>query len=149
MRVLVHPGPSAPAPLGVRLEVPESWVEFRQKVRTRQKDLHSLLTRLVDSGASVMALGASTKGNVLVMTTPVTEQLVSKVGDVNPYKFGRFLPGSGIPIVSQDEVLAENPDYLLILPWHFRETFMVSLAPYLAAGGRLIFPLPDLEVVGY
>jgi len=134
---------------GDRVHSPESWVEFRQKVRTRQKDLHSLLTRLVDSGASVMALGASTKGNVLVMTTPVTEQLVSKVGDVNPYKFGRFLPGSGIPIVSQDEVLAENPDYLLILPWHFRETFMVSLAPYLAAGGRLIFPLPDLEVVGY
>ena len=96
-----------------------------------------------------MALGASTKGNVLVMTTPVTEDLVSMVGDVNPYKFGRFLPGSGIPIVSQEEVLAANPDYLLILPWHFRETFMESLEPYLSGGGRLIFPLPDLEVVGY
>ena len=132
-----------------RVHSPEAWVEFRQKVMARQKDLHSLLSRLVDSGATVMALGASTKGNVLVLTTPVTEQLVSKVGDVNPYKFGRFLPGSGIPIVSEVEVLAENPDYLLILPWHFRETFMVSLAPYLARGGRLIFPLPDLEVVGY
>jgi len=132
-----------------RVHSPEAWVEFRQKVRARQKDLRSLLTRLVDSGATVMALGASTKGNVLVMTTPVTEALVSKVGDVNPYKFGRFLPGSGIPIVSEAQVLAEMPDYLLILPWHFRETFMTSLAPYLAAGGRLIFPLPDLEVVGY
>jgi hypothetical protein len=132
-----------------RVHSPESWVEFRQKVRTRQKDLHSLLSRLVASGASVMALGASTKGNVLVLTTPVTTELVSKVGDVNPYKFGRYLPGSGIPIVSQDEVLAERPDYLLVLPWHFRETFMQSLAPYLAQGGRLIFPLPDLEVVGY
>ncbi len=132
-----------------RVHSPEAWVEFRQKVRARQKDLRSLLTRLVDSGATVMALGASTKGNVLVMTTPVTEALVSKVGDVNPYKFGRFLPGSGIPIVSEAQVLAEKPDYLLILPWHFRETFMTSLAPYLAAGGRLIFPLPDLEVVGY
>jgi NDP-4-keto-2,6-dideoxyhexose 3-C-methyltransferase len=96
-----------------------------------------------------MALGASTKGNVLVLTTPVTTDLVSKVGDVNPYKFGRFLPGSGIPIVSQDEVLADQPDYLLILPWHFREPFMQSLAPYPARGGRLIFPLPALEVVGY
>jgi hypothetical protein len=132
-----------------RVHSPEAWVEFRQKVMSRQKDLHSLLSRLVDSGASVMALGASTKGNVLVLTTPVTTDLVSKVGDVNPYKFGRFLPGSGIPIVSQDEVLADQPDYLLILPWHFRETFMQSLAPYLARGGRLIFPLPDLEVVGY
>lgn len=132
-----------------RVHAPESWVEFRQKVHSRQEDLRSLLTQLTDSGAVVMALGASTKGNVLMMTTPVGIDLVSKVGDVNPYKYGRFLPGTGIPIVSQEEVLADKPDYLLILPWHFRETFMVSLEEYLAGGGRLIFPLPDLEVVGY
>lgn len=132
-----------------RVHAPESWVEFRQKVISRQKDLHSLLTQLRDSGATIMALGASTKGNVLMMTTPVGTDLVSKVGDVNPYKYGRFLPGTGVPIVSQEEVLSEDPDYLLILPWHFRETFMVSLEGYLARGGRLIFPLPDLEVVGY
>jgi hypothetical protein len=132
-----------------RVHAPESWVEFRQKVQSRQEDLKSLLTQLRDGGATIMALGASTKGNVLMMTTPVGEDLVSKVGDVNPYKYGRFLPGTGIPIVSQEEVLADNPDYLLILPWHFRETFMVSLEEYLAGGGRLIFPLPDLEVVGY
>lgn len=132
-----------------RVHSPESWVEFRQKVLSRQADLLSLLTQLTDSGATVMALGASTKGNVLMMTTPVGPDLVPKVGDVNPYKFGRFLPGTGIPIVSEEEVLADRPDYLLILPWHFRETFMVSLDRYLASGGRLIFPLPDLEVVGY
>ncbi len=132
-----------------RVHAPESWVEFRQKVQSRQEDLKSLLTQLRDGGATIMALGASTKGNVLMMTTPVGIDLVSKVGDVNPYKYGRFLPGTGIPIVSQEEVLADNPDYLLILPWHFRETFMVSLEEYLAGGGRLIFPLPDLEVVGY
>ena len=132
-----------------RVHAPESWVDFRSRVKSRQRDLRSLLERLNDSGASVMALGASTKGNVLVQTTSVTPDLVTKVGDVNPYKFGRYLPGSGIPIVSEQEVLGDNPDYLLILPWHFRETFMTTLAPYLANGGRLIFPLPDLEVVGY
>lgn len=132
-----------------RVHAPESWVEFRQKVISRQEDLRSLLRQLTDDGATVMALGASTKGNVLMMTTPVGSDLVPKVGDVNPYKFGRFLPGTAIPIVSQEEVLADRPDYLLILPWHFRETFMVSLEDYLAGGGRLIFPLPDLEVVGY
>ena len=132
-----------------RVHAPESWVDFRSRVKARQRDLRSLLERLNASGASVMALGASTKGNVLVQTTPVTPDLVTKVGDVNPYKFGRYLPGSGIPIVSEQEVLGDNPDYLLILPWHFRETFMTTLAPYLANGGRLIFPLPDLEVVGY
>lgn len=132
-----------------RVHSPEVWVDFRHRVLSRQRALRSLLEDIVREGNSVMALGASTKGNVLVLTTPVTRDLVSCVGDVNPYKHGRFLPGSHIPIVSEQEVLEENPDYLLILPWHFRETFMTSLAGYLAQGGRLIFPLPDLEVVGY
>ena len=85
----------------------------------------------------------------MLQTTGIGTDLLTCVGDVNPYKFGRFLPGTGIPIVSEAEVLAQDPDYLLILPWHFRETFMVNLEPYLAGGGRLIFPLPDIEVVGY
>lgn len=132
-----------------RVHSPDVWVDFRHRVLNRQRALRSLLEDIVAEGKTVMGLGASTKGNVLVLTTPVTDDLVSKVGDVNPYKFGRFLPGSHIPIVSEEQVLAENPDYLLVLPWHFRETFMSSLAGYLAGGGRLIFPLPDLEVVGY
>lgn len=132
-----------------RVHSPEVWVDFRHRVHNQQRALRSLLQGIVAEGKTVMGLGASTKGNVLVLTTPVTEELMSCVGDVNPYKFGRFLPGSRIPIISEEDVLALNPDYLLVLPWHFRETFMSSLSDYLARGGRLIFPLPDLEVVGY
>ena len=132
-----------------RVHSPDVWVDFRHRVQARQSALRSLLAQIVGDGKTVMGLGASTKGNVLVLTTPVTSDLVPYVGDVNPYKFGRFLPGSNIPIISEREVLERNPDYLLVLPWHFRETFMTSLADYLAQGGRLIFPLPDLEVVGY
>ena len=132
-----------------RVHSPDVWVDFRHRVQARQSALRSLLGQIVGDGKTVMGLGASTKGNVLVLTTPVTNDLVPYVGDVNPYKFGRFLPGSRIPIISEEEVLNRNPDYLLVLPWHFRETFMTSLAGYLAQGGRLIFPLPDLEVVGY
>jgi len=98
---------------------------------------------------SVMALGASTKGNVLLQTSGIGQDLIRAVGDVNPDKFGRFLPGTGIPILSEEEVLKEDPDYLLVLPWHFRETFMKNLHPFLSRGGRLIFPLPDIEVVGF
>jgi hypothetical protein len=86
---------------------------------------------------------------VLLQTTGIGTDLLASVGDVNPYKFGRYLPGTGIPILSEADVLSQNPDFLLVLPWHFRETFMVKLEPYLASGGRLIFPLPDIEVVGY
>ncbi len=129
-------------------EVP-TWLRFAETVRERQTDLHELLTSLKRSHSSIMGLGASTKGNVLLQTTEIGTDLLSAVGDVNPYKFGRFMPGTNIPILSEDDVLAANPDYLLVLPWHFRETFMVKLEPYLSRGGRLIFPLPDIEVVGY
>jgi hypothetical protein len=126
-----------------------TWAAFADTVRARQADLLELLTALRDSGSTVMGLGASTKGNVLLQTTGINPELVSVIGDVNPYKFGRFMPGTGIPIVSEADVLAMDPDYLLVLPWHFRETFMVTLEPFLARGGRLIFPLPDIEIVGY
>jgi 2-polyprenyl-3-methyl-5-hydroxy-6-metoxy-1,4-benzoquinol methylase len=126
-----------------------TWGAFADTVRARQADLLELLTALRASGKKVMGLGASTKGNVLLQTTGITPELVSCIGDVNPYKFGRFMPGTGIPIVSEAEVLAMDPDYLLVLPWHFRETFMVTLESFLSRGGRLIFPLPDIEIVGY
>ena len=127
----------------------ETWARFAETVRARQTDLFELLTALRASGKSIMGLGASTKGNVLLQTTGIGTDLVSAIGDVNPYKYGRFMPGTLIPIMSEEDVLAAEPDYLLILPWHFRETFMVKLEPFLARGGRLIFPLPDIEVVGY
>lgn len=126
-----------------------TWSAFADTVHSRQSDLHELLTALRDSGKKVMGLGASTKGNVLLQTSGITAELLPYVGDVNPYKFGRFTPGTNIPIISEADVLAMEPDYLLVLPWHFRETFMVTLEPFLARGGRLIFPLPDLEIVGY
>lgn len=132
-----------------RIEDVETWVRFAETVRTRQQDLLELLAALRDSGKKVMGLGASTKGNVLLQTTGITPDLVPFIGDVNPYKFGRYMPGTGIPIVSERDVLAMEPDYLLVLPWHFRETFMITLEPFLSRGGRLIFPLPDIEIVGY
>ena len=126
-----------------------TWQSFAATVRDRQEGLLELLTSLVGSGRTVQALGASTKGNVVLQTTGIGAELVRAIGDVNPYKFGRFMPGTGIPIVSEEEVLADSPDFLLILPWHFRETFMSRLDRYLGDGGHLILPLPDIEILGY
>jgi hypothetical protein len=90
----------------------------------------------------VSALGASTKGNVLLQYCGLDERRISKVGEVNETKFGCYTPGSLIPIVPQSELLAEKPDHLLILPWHFRPFF--ERVPALK-GRNLVFPLPTLE----
>jgi ABC-type Fe3+-hydroxamate transport system substrate-binding protein len=64
------------------------------------------------------------------------------VGEVNPDKFGCFTPGSLIPIVNEKELLASNPDYLIVLPWHFKNFFL-----NLPRGeAKLVFPLPVLEI---
>ena len=91
-----------------------------------------------------MGLGASTKGNVLLQHFHIDSSLLACVGEVNPDKFGCFTPGTLIPIVPEKQVLDANPDYLLVLPWHFRRFF--EQQPSLA-GRTLVFPLPRFEIV--
>jgi ABC-type Fe3+-hydroxamate transport system substrate-binding protein len=81
---------------------------------------------------------------VLLQYCKITETDIDQIGDVNADKFGHFTPGTLLPIVSEEEVLSSNADYLLVLPWHFRQFFEHD--PKLS-GHTLVFPLPDLEVV--
>ena len=92
----------------------------------------------------MFGLGASTKGNVLLQYCKIDESLIEKIGEVNEDKFGKWTPGSLIPIVSEEEALGLNPDYLLVLPWHFRPFF--EKLPSLK-GRTLVFPLPEFEIV--
>ena len=68
------------------------------------------------------------------------------IGEVNSDKFGSFTPGSRIPIVPEAEVKAAKPDYLMVLPWHFKEFILKKESEYLSSGGKLFFPLPSLEI---
>jgi NDP-4-keto-2,6-dideoxyhexose 3-C-methyltransferase len=95
-------------------------------------------------GRRIAALGASTKGNVLLQYCGMHPGRIEAVGEVNAEKFGALTPGTWLPIVPEDDLLASRPDFLLILPWHFRKTFLQ--APKFK-GRRLVFPLPVLEVV--
>lgn len=131
-----------------RVGDPLAWLRFADRVHEHQRDLVGLLTALKVNGATISALGASTKGNVLLQSAGIGTQLIDQVGDVNPYKYGRQTPGTRIPIVSEADVLATRPDYLLVLPWHFREGITRAMSGYIEAGGRLVYPLPEIEVVG-
>ncbi len=121
----------------------EPYRAFEKRVRRSREELRAFVDAARAEGKTVAALGASTKGNVLLQYCGLGEDRIRAVGEVNPEKFGAFTPGTWIPIVPEQELLGEGPDYLIVLPWHFRRFFEQSPA---FAGTRHVFPLPTLEV---
>lgn len=126
------------------LDTTHAFDSFKLRIGEARKALMNFLTRAKRDGKRVCGLGASTKGNVLLQYYGIDSSLLSAIGDVNSDKFGAFTPGTLIPLVNEDELLASNPDYLLVLPWHFRE-FFESLEKM--NGRTLVFPLPQFEIV--
>lgn len=130
------------------LHTPGPYRRFEERVFQHRIDLIQLIRALRADGATVMGYGASTKGNVLLQFCGFTPGDIDAIGEVNPDKFGRVTPGSQIPIVPEQEVRARRPDYAIVFPWHFRDAIIDREQEYLQAGGRLIFPLPEIEIVG-
>ena len=133
----------------IGLNTPAPHRDFECRVFQHRADLQDLLTSLRRAGARVMGLGASTKGNVLLQFCGIGPDQIEAIGEVNPDKFGCVTPGSGIPIVSEADIHAAKPDYLVVLPWHFRDGIIERETEFLSSGGRLIFPLPEIEVFGW
>jgi hypothetical protein len=122
----------------------EPYRAFAQRVADCKRELQSFVREARAQGKTVAALGASTKGNVLLQYCGFTAEDISMVGEVNAEKFGAYTPGTEIPIVPESELLACNPDYLLVLPWHFRRFFLQADK---FKGRQLVFPLPRVEVI--
>jgi hypothetical protein len=126
------------------LDDPATWASFRSRVEGARRDLVQFLEEARRTGKRVCGLGASTKGNVLLQYFGIDTRLLEAIAEVNEDKFGAFTPGTLIPLVPEDEILASNPDFLLVLPWHFRDFFLQL--PKLR-GRMLIFPLPHFELI--
>jgi len=131
----------------MNLNTPKPYLEFEQRVFRHRDDLVRLVKTLVGDGKSVVGYGASTKGNVLLQFCGFSPSEIPCIAEINPDKFGSFTPGTLIPILSESEVRAMNPDYMLVLPWHFRDSIIRRESEYMANGGKLIFPLPEIEIV--
>jgi NDP-4-keto-2,6-dideoxyhexose 3-C-methyltransferase len=125
------------------LEGLEVFNDFKRRVELAKITLLDFLEGARKAGKSVCGLGASTKGNVLLQYCGIDATLLREIGEVNEDKIGTFTPGTLIPIVSEQQLLASNPDYLLVLPWHFR-AFFESLPAM--KGRRVVFPLPKFEI---
>lgn len=129
------------------LHTPTPYREFESRIYKHRDRLTSMIDTIIQSKQSIYGLGASTKGNVLLQFCGLNQDSLPGIGDVNPDKYGCFTPGTLIPIIPEEQVLLRNPEYLLILPWHFRSTFDDKLKSYIASGGKVIYPLPDIELV--
>ncbi|MBY0579576.1 MAG: class I SAM-dependent methyltransferase [Burkholderiales bacterium] len=117
---------------------------FAARADKTRNDLLEFINGAHVRGKTVAALGASTKGNVLLQYCGLTEKDIAFVGEVNEEKYGCYTPGTWIPIIPEADLITKRPDYLIVLPWHFKR-FFLEHEKY--GKSILVFPLPSLEVV--
>lgn len=129
------------------LDTPKPYRDFEERVFKHRKNLLELIEALVADGKKIIGYGASTKGNVLLQFCGLTVKHIPYIAEVNEQKFGAFTPGTHIPIISEKEARAMNPDYFLVLPWHFKNSILEREKDFIKNGGKFIFPLPEIEIV--
>ncbi len=130
----------------LELDTDKPYVAFQQRITKLKDKLHALLMDLKKEGKRIHIYGASTKGNTILQWCNIDHTIIDYAAERNPDKFGAITLGTGIPIVSEEESRSMNPDYYLVLPWHFRNEFLDREKASLERGTGFIFPLPKIEV---
>jgi hypothetical protein len=125
----------------------ETFQAFAGAARKVSGELAALLNRLKLEGQRVAGYGAPAKASTLSGAAGVGRELIDVIADKNPLKQGRVLPGTGIPIVSPEQMLETQPKYILLLAWNFAEEIMSQLSGFRNQGGKFILPVPDVRIV--
>ena len=121
--------------------------QFFNKCKKQKLLLKELLKKLKLQGKIIYGYGASTKGNVILQYTGIGEKYLDFIVEVNKFKFNKYTPGSKIKIISEKHMKKKPPDYLLVLPWHFKDFIVKKETLFLHNGGKMIFPLPEIEII--
>lgn len=130
------------------LESEEVYQEFQAKIDAIRVDFLSFLLEQRKAGKTVAGYGAAAKGNTLLNYCGVKgPDLISFVCDISPYKQGRFLPGSHIPVLSPEALAEHQPDFILILPWNLQTEIMHQLAYTREWGARFVVAIPELQIL--
>lgn len=128
------------------LDSPEGYLGLGERVSRIRDDLVAHLIEARRAGRRVVAYGMPGKGNTLLNYCGIRPDLVAYGADRNTFKHGRYAPGSRIPVVSPEHLVADAPDEVLVLPWNLRREITDQLSATLRPGTRLVFPVPRLEV---
>jgi C-methyltransferase C-terminal domain/Putative zinc binding domain/Methyltransferase domain len=124
----------------------DGYANFQPKVEKVKRDLLSFLINAKEQGKTVAGYGAPGKGNTLLNYAGIRTDLVSFTVDRNPYKHGRFTPGTSIPIYAPERLDAVRPDYIVIIPWNLKEEISTQLAYTAEWGTKLVVAIPQLQV---
>jgi len=130
------------------LEEIDGYAAFASRVEETKRGLLSFLIAARERGQRVAAYGAPAKGNTLLNYCGIRTDFIDYTVDRSEHKQGRFLPGSRIPIFSPERLAETKPDYVLILPWNLRDEIAAQLSYVAQWGGRLVVPIPRIEVIG-
>lgn len=129
------------------LDTDRPYKNFQDRVNVHKDELTSLLKKLKKEGKKIHVYGASTKGNTILQWCGIDNRIIDFAAERNPDKYGAYTLGTDIPIISEAESRAMNPDYYLVLPWHFKEEFIEREQESLDKGIGFIFPLPTVEII--
>ncbi|MCK5014411.1 MAG: class I SAM-dependent methyltransferase, partial [Candidatus Omnitrophica bacterium] len=131
----------------LKLDTNKPYKNFQKRINAHKESLFKMLNDLKKKGKSIHIYGASTKGNTILQWCGIDHRLIDVAAERNPDKYGAVTLGTKIPIVSEEKSRSMNPDYYLVLPWHFKEEFLQREQKALDKGVGFIFPLPTIEIV--
>jgi SAM-dependent methyltransferase len=124
----------------------ETYASFTEQVHETKRRLLEFLIAVRRRGKSIVGYGAPGKGNTLLNYCGIRTDFLEYTVDRNPYKHGRFLPGTHIPIYPPDRFRETKPDYVLILPWNLKDEIMEQMSYIRSWGGQFVVPIPDVKV---
>jgi len=131
----------------LELDTDKPYKNFQDRINVHRDELITLLKKFKSEGKKIHIYGASTKGNTILQWCDIDNRIIDCAAERNPDKYGAHTLGTDIPIVSEAESRAMNPDYYLVLPWHFKAEFIEREQEILKRGTHLIFPLPKVEII--
>lgn len=119
---------------------------FQNKVDNVKYNLLAFLIRQKKMGKKVVAYGAAAKGNSLINYCGIKRSLISFAVDISPYKLGKYLPGSHIPVINENELKEYKPEYVLILPWNIKDEIIMQLDYIRDWNGKFVIAIPEMKI---